>query len=449
MVSVRLGSATAWSRDRFGPAEELASRGELNYLCFDSMSEVTMSEAQVTRISNPSIPGYDPYLESRLSPIIRECHEKNTTIITNQGWLDPSGAAERAAELARSQGISGLRIAAVSSNDLTDRIADMGLTFQEDGEPVSAYRDRIVSVEPYLGAEKIVEALENGAGLVVTTRVADACLYLGPLAYEFGWDFDDYASMARGMILGHLMECACQVTGGYFADPGYKEVPDPGNLGHPIAEIVDDRSYITKLPGTGGMVSTETCKEQLLYEVSDPRNYLCPDTVVDFSTVRFSTVAENKVELLGGTGRAKPDTLKVLVGVREGYMAEEMVLFAGPGSMERAELAKSILLDRFERVGLEAEDLRMDYVGLNSVHREASPEPYYTPYEVILRIAIRTASREEAEKLRREVDPMAVNGPSATGKWAPMGNRIRPVIGLRSVAVPREEVRASVTYTDV
>lgn len=449
MVSVRLGAATGWSRDRFGPAEELTSRGNLDYLCFDSMSEVTMSEAQVKRVNDPDAPGYDPYLEARLSPIIGECHEKNTKIITNQGWLDPEGAAERVTDLARSQGISGLRVAAVSGGNLTDRIADMGLTFQEDGEPVSAYRDRIVSVEPYLGAEGIVEALDGGAEVVVTTRVGDACLYLGPLAHEFGWGFDDQDCLARGMILGHLMECAGQVTGGYFADPGYKEVPDPGNLGHPIAEVVDDRAYITKLPGTGGVVSTATCKEQILYEVSDPSNYLCPDTIVDFTTVRFIDAGENKVEVVGGSGRPKPETLKVLVGAREGYMAEEMVLFAGPGAMERAELAKSILLDRFERVGLEAEDLRMDYVGLNSVHREASPKPDHTPYEIVLRVAVRTTSREEAEKLRREVDPMAVNGPAATGKYGSMGNRVRPVIGLRSVLVPREEVRTSVTYMDV
>lgn len=449
MTSVRLGAATAWSRDRFGPAEELASRGDLDYLCFEAMSELTMSEAQVKKTGAPDGSGYDPYLEARLSPVIAECHEKGAKIITNQGWLDPEGAAERVAQLARSQEIGGLRIAAVSGGNLTDRIADMGLAFQEDGESVSAYRDRIVSAEAYLGAEGIVEALDGGAGVVVTTRVADACLYMGPLAYEFGWGFDDHDSLARGMILGHLMECAGQVTGGYFADPGYKEVPDPGNLGHPIAEVVNDRAYVTKLPGTGGVVSTETCKEQLLYEVSDPANYLCPDTTVDFTTVRLVAAGENRVEVIGGSGRARPETLKVLVGIREGYMAEEMVLFAGPGALERAELARSILLDRFERVELRAEDLRMDYVGLNSIHRGASPEPSQPPYEVILRVAVRTTSREEAEKLRKEVDPMAVNGPAATGKWAPMGNRVRPVIGLRSVLVPRDEVRVSVTYADV
>lgn len=449
MVSVRLGAATAWSRDRFDPAEELASRGNLSYLCFDSMSEITMSEAQVKRVSNPGEPGYDPYLEARLSPIIRKCHEGNTKIITNQGWLDPEGAAKCVANLARSQGISGLRISAVSGGDLTDQVADMGLTFQENGEQVSAYRDRIVSAEAYLGAEGIVEALDNRAEVVVTSRVADACLYMGPLAHEFGWAFDDYDSLARGMIIGHLMECACQITGGYFADPGYKEVPGLSRLGHPIVEVVADKAYITKLSDTGGIISTETCKEQLLYEVSDPSNYLCPDTIADFTSVRFVNAGENRVEVTGGGGRPKPETLKVLVGVREGYIAEEMMLFAGPGAMERAELARCILQDRFQRVDLKTEDMRIDYVGLDSVHREASPEPSRGSYEVILRVAVRTSSREEAEKLRREIDPMAVNGPAATGKWAPVGNRVRPVIGLRSVLVPREKVRVSVTYTEV
>ncbi|MGH3096154.1 MAG: acyclic terpene utilization AtuA family protein [Streptosporangiales bacterium] len=448
MTDVRLGAATAWSRDRFGPATDLARRGRLDYLCFESMSELTMSEAQMKKSTSPDKPSYDPYLEARLAPVLRDCHQNGTRIISNQGWLDPPGAAERVAGIARSEGINGARVAAVSGGDLTSRIADMGLRFEEDGEEVAAYRDRIVSAEAYLGAEGIVTALADSATVVLTARVADACLYMGPLAYEFGWSFDDHEALAQGMILGHLMECAGQVTGGYFADPGYKDVPDLANLGHPIAEVGDAGWYITKLPETGGLVSTETCKEQLLYEVGDPSGYLCPDTTVDFTSVRFAQAGENRVQVIGGSGRPRPDTLKVLVGLREGYAAEEMVLFAGPGAVARAELARTVLLERFERTAVSAEDLRVDYVGLNSVHRELSPAPAAEPYEVVLRVAARCAERADAEKLRREVDPMAVNGPAATGKWAPMGNRVRPVIGLRSVLVPRDEVDWSVTYVD-
>jgi len=446
---MRLGAATSWSRDRFGPAEDLVKRGELQYLCFDSMSEVTMSEAQVKKIENPSIPGYDPYLEDRLSPIIKECKEKGIRIISNQGWLEPVLAAEKILDIAKSRGVNKIKVAAINGGILTDKIANMGLRFLETGELIADLRDSIVSAEAYLGAKEIVEALKNGADVVITTRIADACLYLGPLAYEFEWSFEDWDSLARGIVVGHLLECGSQVAGGYFADPEYKDVPDLANLGNPIAQVSEDNICITKLPGTGGAVSTGTCKEQLLYEVQDPRNYLCPDVVVDFTNVRFKSAGKDKVEITGGTGRPRPPTLKVLVGIREGYLAEEMVLFAGPGAMERAELTKSILLYRFQQINLKAKEIRMDYLEINSVHREASPSPSTTLYEVILRVAIKTDSIEEARKLRKEIDPMAVNGPSATGKWSPMGNRVRPIVGLLSTLVPREEVSASVVYREL
>lgn len=449
MSTVRLGAATGWSRDRFGPAEDLVKKGELHYLCFETMSEVTQSEAQVRKLENPDMPGYDPYLERRLKPVLKECKEKGIKIISNQGWIDTVSAADKVLEIAKAQGIGSIRVAAIDGGVLTDRIADMGLRFLETGEPIVDFGDSIVSAEAYLGAGEIVEVLSNEVDVVLTSRVADSCLYLGPLAYEFNWSFEDWNSLARGTIVGHLMECAGQVSGGYFADPGYKNVPALYKVGHPIAEVSEDTIYITKVPGTGGLVSTETCKEQLLYEVQDPGNYLCPDLVADFTTVRFKSAGKDKVEVIGGTGKPRPPTLKVVVGLREGYMAEEMVLFAGPGALERAELAKSILLNRFQQVNLMAEEIRIDFLGINSVHREASPPPSTTPYEVILRVAIKTDSIEEVEKLRREIDPMAVNGPAATGKWAPMGNRVRPIVGFRSTLVPREEVSTSVVYREL
>lgn len=446
MNTVRLGSAIGWSRDRFGPAEELAKQGQLDYLCFEAMSEVTQSEAQVKKQQNPESPGYDPYLEDRLRPVLRTCLEKGTRIITNQGWIEPIVAAEKVIEIARAEGIEKIKVAAIEGGFLTDKIADMGLNFLETGEPIADYRENIVSAEAYLGAGEISEALGNGTNIVITARVADSCLYLGPLAYEFNWSIEDWNALAKGTVIGHLMECACQISGGYFADPGYKDVPDLSRLGHPIAEVSDNKAFITKLPNTGGLVSMETCKEQLLYEVQDPANYICPDLVADFTTVKFRQAGKDRVEVVGGTGKPRTPTLKVVVGVKEGYIAEEMVLFAGPGALSRAELAKSILRERFHQIKLQAREMRMDYVGINSIHREATPESDFSPYEIILRVAIKTDSIEEAGKLRREIDPMAVNGPSATGKWAPMGNRVRPIVGFRSTLVPREEITTRVVY---
>ena len=447
MKTIRLGSAAGWSRDRFEPALDLVRRGNLNYLCFDSMSEVTMSAAQVARMENAAIPPYDPYLEERLSPILRECRDRGIRIITNKGWLDPVAAVDKAIEVAQRLGIKGLKVAAVYGGMLTERITEMGLNFTETGEPVAAHRHRIVSAEAYMGADGIVEALRQGADVVITGRVADACVYLGPLAHEFGWDFADHHLMARGMVVGHLLECGAQISGGYFADPGYKDVTDLWNIGNPIAEVSADRIVISKLPGTGGQISTATCKEQLLYEVQDPSRYLCPDVIADFTRVRFREVAMDEVEVIvDNAGLPKTSTLKALVGLKEGYMTEEMVLFAGPGAMERAELTKAILNERFRVVGLKAEEIRMDYIGINSVHREASPKPAAAPYEVVLRIAIRTQEKGEAEKLRREIDPLAVNGASASGKWATSspGSRVRAIVGLNSVLVPREALTAEV-----
>lgn len=452
MKKVRLGAATGWARDRFEPASDLVRRGNLDYLCFDSMSEVTMSAAQVARMENPALPAYDPYLDARMEPILKECKSKGIRIITNMGWLDPVAAAERVVAIGRSLGMKELKVAAVSGGILTDTIADMGLTFIETGAPIARDRERIVSAETYLGAEGIVEALRRGADVVITTRVADGCVYLGPLAYEFGWDFADPHLMAKGMIVGHLMECGCQITGGYFADPGYKDVPDLHDVGNPIVEVSDERIVIGKLPGTGGLVSPATCKEQLLYEVQDPSRYYCPDVIADLTKVTFEQVGQDQVAVrIHQAGVPKTETLKALVGLTEGFMTEEMVLFSGPGALERAELTKQILTKRFKRIKLRAEEIRMDYIGINAVHREASPAPSAAPYEVILRIAIKTDDRKEAEKLRREVDPLAVNGASATGKWATSspGSRVRAVVGLNSCLVPRSAISVEVVTREL
>lgn len=451
MKKIRLGSATGWARDRFEPAMQLVNHGDINYLCFDSMSEVTMSAVQVQRMENPSTYPYDPYLEPRISPILKECKNKGIKIITNQGWLDPLAAAKKIIEIAQKQGIEDLKVAAVSGGIITDSICEMNLNFIETDSPIAEKHSSIVSAEVYLGAQGIVEALKHDADVVITTRVADACVYLGPLAYEFGWGFEEHHKIAKGMIIGHLLECGSQVSGGYFADPGYKDVPDLYNVGNPIAEITEEKILISKVPNTGGLVSEATCKEQLLYEVQNPARYLCPDVIADLTKVTFKEIEKNVVEVfINDAGLPKTSTLKALIGLKEGYMAEEMVLFAGPGALERAELTKEIIRKRFDQAGIKTDEIRMDYIGINSVHRESSPDIKNEPYEVILRIAIKTQNREDAEKLRQEIDPLAVNGVSGTGKWATSspGSRVRPIVGLNSALIPREAITMSVAVAD-
>ena len=445
-MGVRIGCATAWSGDRFAPASVLVARGELDYLFFESMSEATMSAAQIKRAGDPSIPGYDPYLDRRLRPILAECRNRSVKIVSNQGWLDPPGAARRVVELARELGLNGLKVAAVSQAPLEPQLPTAGYRFQESGRPIAEQLDDIVSAEVYLGAWEIVEALGKGADVILTSRVTDASLVLGPLIHELGWGRDDWNNLARGIVVGHLLECSTQVTGGNFADPGYNDVPGLDDLGNPIADVDHESAVITKVDGTGGVVSTATCKSQLLYEVGDPARYLNPDVVADFTDVSFEQIGPDRVAVHGGRGEPAPETLKMLVGIREGYFTEEVMLYAGPGALDRARLAEEILRSRLAQLDTRLDDLRFDYVGMNAVHREASPPVEAVPYEVALRVAGKGSERAEVEKISTAVAPMAVSGPAGTGKWGTLGDRVRPVIGMNSALIPRQSVQVDVQY---
>ncbi len=435
---VVLGCATGWARDRFEPARILVERGDLDYLCFETMSEVTMSATQVARRQDPSLEGFDPYLLDRLLPVIGPCRDRGVRIVTNQGWTDPPGAARALKAALRSAGLPGIRIAAIEGGDLMDHLDEPELRF-DDGVLIASLRDSIVSAETYLGAAEIAAAIADGADVVITSRVTDASLFVGPLMHELSIESGMWDELAAAVTVGHLLECGAQVSGGYFADPGYKDVDGLATIGYPLAHVASDSAVLTKPINTGGTITPATCKEQLLYEVGDPTAYLNPDVTADFTRVRFRHIGPEQVLVDGFSGRPRPPTLKALFGVDEGWMTEQFVLYAGPGSAERAALAEAILRERLAMAGVEPDRLRFDRVGVDAVHREATPVRS-DPYEVILRVAMRGASRAEVDVLRREVDPMAATGPAGTGKWSPMGDMSRPVIGLRSALVPRDLV---------
>lgn len=444
---VVIGCATGWARDRFEPAGILVDRGDLDYLCFETMSEVTMSATQVARRRDSSIAGFDPYLLERLVPIMAACREGNVRIITNQGWTDPEGAARTLAMALGEAGIRRVRIAAVEGGDLMGRLNDERLRL-DDGRPVSSLGDSVVSAETYLGASEIAGALAAGADVVVTSRVTDASLFVGPLMHELGLAPGMWDELGMAVTVGHLLECGAQVTGGYFADPGFKDVQGLASIGYPLAHVTRDAAVITKPSGTGGAVTPATCKEQLLYEVGDPGAYLNPDVTADFRNVRFRQVGRDRVRAERFAGGPPPLTLKALVGVDEGWMNEQFVLYAGPGAGERADLAEDVLRQRLAAAGVPDDGLRFDRVGVDAVHREATPPTSAPSYEVVLRIAMRGASRSEVDLLRREVDPMAATGPAGTGKWSPMGDASRPVVGLRSAFVPRNTVAVQVVTVE-
>jgi hypothetical protein len=445
--TIRIGSGAAWWGDRVEPAAMNAEHGKLDYLCFETMAEATVSAAQVRARRDPAFPGYDTYLDDRMRAVLPACMRQGTRIVSNQGWINPDGAAQRIVHWLREMGFKGVKVASVNGSMITDRVLKLTDRILENGLATSTLAPTLISAEAYLGAEKIVEALREGARIVVTGRVADPSIFMAPMMHEFGWDPLDHERVGAGNGIGHLLECGAQVTGGYFSDPGFKDVPEPWNFGFPIAEVAADGSaVITKVAGTGGAVTLQTVREQMLYEVHDPANYLTPDVVVDFTTARLEQVGPDRVRVSNIGGKPRTPTLKVSIGCTEGFIGEDMFFYAGPGALRRAKLAKRILEERFKIVKLDAQDLRIDFLGLNAIHGDATPADAPEPYEVAVRVAARTRTREEALKVGREVDGMAVSGVAHTGKRVPHQDRVREVIGVWSSLVPREQVPATVNF---
>ena len=445
MASIRIGTGSAWWGDRISPAKLNAEEGNLDYLCFETMAEATVSAAQVRKRRDPGFPGYDTYLDDRMQAVLPGCLKGGTRIISNQGWINPDGAAERIVHWLRELGARGIKVAAVSGSLITERVLRQTDRILENGEPTSSLRDSIVSAEAYLGAEPILAALRDGAQIVVTTRVADPSLFLAPMMYEFGWDPLDHAHLGPGSAIGHVLECGAQCTGGYFADPGVKDVSEPWNLAFPIAEVTTNGdAVISKVAGTGGAITAMTVKEQILYEVHDPANYITPDVIVDFTTAKLEEIGPDRVRISNISGKPRTPTLKVSIGCAEGFIGEDMFFYAGPGALGRAQLARRILEERFRIIELKAEDVRIDFIGLYAIHGPASPTDRDEPYEVAVRVAARTLTREEANKIGREVDGMAVSGVGMTGKRVPHQDRVREVIGVWSSLTPRAQVPWSV-----
>ncbi|TPG57741.1 DUF1446 domain-containing protein [Roseomonas nepalensis] len=447
MRTLRIGAGSGFAGDRIEPAVELAEHGGLRYLVFECLAERTIALAQLAKRRDPE-GGYDSLLAARMRAVLPACRRQGIRIVTNMGAANPVAAARRVAEVARNLGLQGLRVAAVTGDDVTDRLRGTDAALDEGGT-VAALGNRLVSANAYIGARPIQEALAAGAEVVVTGRVADPALFLGPLLHEFGWAEDDWTRLGRGTLVGHLLECAGQVTGGYFADPGRKEVPDLARLGFPLAEVSEDgTATITKVPGSGGRVTPATVKEQLLYEVHDPARYLQPDVAADFSGVRVEALGEDAVRVSGGDGAPRTGSLKVSVGCHEGWFGEGQISYAGPGALARGRLALEIVRERLRLIGHEAEELRFDLIGVDSIlgpDAGSGADGAPAPREVRARVIGRCHSPEEAERIGHEVDSLYLNGPASGGGVV---KSVREVIGIRSCLIPEADARPGLTWVE-
>lgn len=447
----RIGSGAGFSGDRIDAPQSvvaaMAAAGEGGAIVFETLGERTLALGQIARKQDPQR-GYEPLLEDMLEPVLAQCVASGIVIVGNFGAANPPAAAAAIQALAGRLGLGELRIAVVDGDDLLGRI-DLSQTERWDGdEHVPDVDGDVIAINAYLGASTIADAIRAGAQIVVTGRVADPALALGPLVAHFGWSWDDLDRIAAGTLVGHLLECGSQVSGGFFADPGIKDVPDSANIGFPIAEVEADGSFVvTKAAGTGGLVDLRTVKEQLLYEVHDPAAYLTPDVTLDITQVELEQVGPDRVRVTGAKGHPAPKKLKATVSFYGDWLGEAEISYAGPNALARARLAITTINERLRLRGLPVRH-RADVIGTVSVfdsHDGSLLDDYgdAAAGDYRVRFAFGASSQREVERAVQEVNALYCCGPAGGGG---VRQSVRPRVRTLSHMVPRELVRSSFQF---
>lgn len=454
MTILHIGCGAGFAGDRFDAAvpmvADLATRSGPRYLMFEVLAERTLALAQRQRRDNPDA-GCSPYVDHYVRPVLAEATHNGIRIVSNMGAANPAAAARRIHAIARDLGIAPLRIAVVAGDDLTETMSASDILAMETMEGTRFDGRSIVAANVYLGARPVAAALATGADIVLVGRTTDSALALGPLIHEFGWAEDDWDRLAAGTVCGHLLECGAQVTGAYFADPGFRDVPDLAHVGFPIAEVGSSGDLVISKPaGTGGLVSRATVTEQLLYEMHDPAAYLVPDVTVDVTDVEVEEIGPDRVRVAGVRGHPAPATLKATVCVDGGWLGEAEMSYAGPNALARAELALGIVRDRLGETGTNM-PLRFEILGAGALHdggsaarRAARALPEDGEYRI--RVAGLAPDRDGAQVIADEVQSLYCSGPAAGGGYR---CHVTPQIATASVLVPRRPIEARVRIEEV
>jgi len=448
-ATVFIGAGAGFAGDRTdaaGPvADALAACPGLRFLMFETLAERTLALSQLDRQRDPDR-GFSPALDRFVGPVLARCLRDKIRIVGNFGAANPAAAAARIQGMAREQGLPEPRIAMVEGDDLTGVLLPDELAARETGGSILRGATKVVAANLYLGAEPIARALDQGADIVVTGRVADSALALGPLIHAFRWKYDDWDRLAAGTLAGHLLECGSQITGGYFADPPFKNVSGMADLGYPIAEIdADGGMVITKPAGTGGRVDRFTVIEQLLYEIHDPSAYLAPDVVLDVTDVMVEQLVPDRVRVTGARGKPAPETLKATVCVDGGVLGEAEISYAGPNAAARARLAAEIIGARMRKraPGLV---FRIDAIGVVSVLGEnggtLSRQWNSDLPDVRLRFAAQSATVADVELLLDEVEALYCAGPAG---GSGVRRRVTPRLASASCLIERNFAAPRVT----
>lgn len=443
--SVRIASGQGFWGDWLEAPVRQVEGGPIDYMMMDYLAEVTMSIMQKQRSRDPSL-GYARDFVPLMERLLPELVQQGVRVVSNAGGVNPQACAERVIEAARSQGLQGeVRVGVVSGDDVLDRLDELiarghALANMDTGEPLATVLDRVESANAYLGSAPVVEALNRGADIVVTGRVTDTGLTLGPMIHAFGWSMDQWDRLAAGTVAGHIIECGAQCTGGNCL-VDWEDIPDLADPGYPIVEAYEDGTFcVTKHEGTGGRVTEASVTEQLLYEMGDPENYITPDCVADFTTIHVEQEGRDRVKVSGVRGREPTDSLKVSIAYFYGYKAVGTLVYAWPDALKKAQHADRVLRERLDRLGLQFEKILTEFVGVNATHGPLAGDPSPDIPEVQLRMGVRSARRHPVERFTREIAPLILNGPPSATGFAGGRPKVEQIVAYWPALIPKNEI---------
>jgi hypothetical protein len=439
---IRIANGQGFWGDWLEAPVRLIEQGPIDYLALDYLAEITMSILQKQRQTDPSL-GYARDFPPLIGRIAKQMLERNVRVIANAGGVNPVACAEAVRELAPQ-----LKVAVVLGDDVFGRIDEFlakgyKLADMDTGQPISTIRDRIQSANAYIGAFPLAEALATGANVVIAGRSTDTALALAPMIHRFGWGDTDWDKLAAGTIAGHIVECGAQTTGGN-CQVDWQNIPDMTNVGYPIIEAEPDGTFvITKHPTAGGRVHSDVVKEQLLYELGDPKNYITPDCVADFTSIRLEDVGRDRVRVSGIDGGQRPATLKLSISYANGWKATGTLVYSWPQAIEKARVADTIVRGRLGQLGLEFDEIYTEFLGVNACHGPVAP-PVTDPPEVQLRMGARGPDRKAVDRFTRELIPLVLNGPPGATGFGDGRPPVREIVAYWSALVPREEIKTTV-----
>lgn len=446
---VRVASGQGFWGDLLTAPVDQVRGGPIDYLMLDYLAEVTMSIMQKQRSRDPNA-GYAKDFVQLMHEILPDCVEKNIKVLSNAGGVNVTGCAEAIRATAKDLGLGGkVKIGVVTGDDVLGRLdefADKGIEIKnmETGEPLSDIRDKIQAANVYLGAGGLVEALDRGAQIVVGGRLTDTGLTLAPLMHEFGWKFDDWDKISAGTIAGHIIECGAQASGGN-CQYNWQDIPDLANVGFPIIEATPNGEFlVTKHDGTGGLVSVQSVKEQLLYEMGDPKAYITPDVVADFSSIHVASAGPNRVKVFGIEGNPNTEFYKVSIAYSAGWKAVGTLVYAYPDAYQKAKAADQILRARLERLGLKFDLILTEFVGVNATHGHLAGEPAPDIPEVQLRFGVRGQSKEAVERFTKELAPLILTGPPAVTGFAGGRPKVEEIMAYFPALIPKHLIETKV-----